>query len=70
MNARYLQGGGGDGEACDVAVFAHGHLLRAFVKRWLKYPMEFPLSMVLDAGAVGVLRCDFFIFFFHFFLPV
>jgi len=40
----------------DVLLVAHGHSLRAFVKRWLKYPMEFPLSMMLEPGGVGVLR--------------
>ncbi|PYH92799.1 phosphoglycerate mutase [Aspergillus ellipticus CBS 707.79] len=40
---------------CDVALIAHGHTLRAFTKRWLGYPMEFPLSMMLEPGAVGVL---------------
>ena len=44
---------------CDVVLVAHGHLLRAFTKRWLGYPMEFPLSLMLDPGAVGVLRYDF-----------
>ncbi|KAJ5099071.1 hypothetical protein N7532_006072 [Penicillium argentinense] len=39
----------------DVVLVAHGHLLRAFTKRWLGYPMEFPLSLMLDPGAVGVL---------------
>ncbi|KAI9371701.1 histidine phosphatase superfamily [Aspergillus egyptiacus] len=39
----------------DVLLVAHGHLLRAFTKRWLGYPMEFPLSMMLEPGAVGVL---------------
>ncbi|KAJ6176656.1 hypothetical protein N7485_003570 [Penicillium canescens] len=39
----------------DVLLVAHGHLLRAFTKRWLGYPMEFPLSLMLDPGAVGVL---------------
>jgi broad specificity phosphatase PhoE len=43
-------------KACDVVLVAHGHLLRAFVKRWLKYPMEFPLSMMLEPGGIGVLR--------------
>lgn len=43
-------------KAADVLLFAHGHLLRAFVKRWLRYPMEFPLSLMLEPGAVGVLR--------------
>lgn len=37
----------------DVVVVAHGHILRAFVKRWLQYPLEFPLSMMLEPGGVG-----------------
>ncbi|KAJ5092478.1 hypothetical protein NUU61_007348 [Penicillium alfredii] len=40
---------------CDIILVAHGHLLRAFTKRWLGYPMEFPLSLMLEPGAVGVL---------------
>ncbi|KAJ5580203.1 uncharacterized protein N7459_006188 [Penicillium hispanicum] len=40
---------------CDIVLVAHGHLLRAFTKRWLGYPMEFPLSLMLEPGAVGVL---------------
>jgi broad specificity phosphatase PhoE len=39
----------------DVMLVAHGHILRAFVKRWLKYPMDFPLSMMLEPGGVGIL---------------
>ncbi|KAJ5231612.1 uncharacterized protein N7469_006200 [Penicillium citrinum] len=39
----------------DVVLVAHGHLLRAFTKRWLGYPLEFPLALMLDPGAVGVL---------------
>ncbi|KAK1148800.1 hypothetical protein N8T08_008685 [Aspergillus melleus] len=39
----------------DVLLVAHGHLLRAFTKRWLGYPMEFNLSLMLEPGAVGVL---------------
>lgn len=35
---------------------AHGHLLRAFAKRWLKYPMETPLSMMMEPGGIGILR--------------
>lgn len=41
---------------CDVVLVAHGHLLRAFTKRWLGYSMDFPLSLMLEPGAVGVLR--------------
>ncbi|KAJ5653953.1 hypothetical protein N7490_000956 [Penicillium lividum] len=39
----------------DVVLVAHGHLLRAFTKRWLGYPMDFPLLLMLEPGAVGVL---------------
>ncbi|PYI14905.1 phosphoglycerate mutase-like protein [Aspergillus violaceofuscus CBS 115571] len=42
-------------QPADVVLIAHGHTLRAFTKRWLGYPMEFPLSMMLEPGAVGVL---------------
>ena len=37
----------------DVIVVAHGHILRAFVKRWLIYPLNFSLSMMLEPGGVG-----------------
>lgn len=51
-----LQAPNMNGEApADVVLIAHGHLLRAFVKRWLKYPMGFPLSLMLEPGAVGIL---------------
>ncbi|KAI9688015.1 MAG: hypothetical protein M1820_010322 [Bogoriella megaspora] len=39
----------------DVVLVAHGHILRAFTKRWLKYPMDSPLSMELPPGGIGVL---------------
>lgn len=39
-----------------VVQVAHGHLLRAFAKRWLKYPMETPLSMMMEPGGIGILR--------------
>lgn len=39
----------------DVVLVAHGHLLRAFAKRWLGYPMDAPLSMMMAPGGVGVL---------------
>jgi sedoheptulose-bisphosphatase len=41
---------GGSG---DVVVVAHGHILRAFVKRWLQYGLDYPLSMILEPGGVG-----------------
>jgi sedoheptulose-bisphosphatase len=37
---------------CDVVLVAHGHILRAFVKRWLGYALDFPLSMMLEPGGV------------------
>lgn len=42
-------------KAADVLLVAHGHLLRAFTKRWLKFPMEFPLSMMMEPGGIGIL---------------
>ncbi|KAH7322927.1 histidine phosphatase superfamily [Stachybotrys elegans] len=47
----YMNGG----SAPDVLVVAHGHILRAFVKRWLKYPMDFEFTMMMEPGAIGVL---------------
>ncbi|KAI9925103.1 hypothetical protein ASPWEDRAFT_45241 [Aspergillus wentii DTO 134E9] len=53
---RAIHAGNMHGEnPCDVVLVAHGHTLRAFTKRWLGYPMDFPLSMMLEPGAVGVL---------------
>ncbi|KAJ5100418.1 Histidine phosphatase superfamily clade-1 [Penicillium angulare] len=43
------------GAAADVLIVAHGHILRAFTKRWLKYPMEFPFTMMMEPGAIGVM---------------
>ncbi|MCJ1349274.1 hypothetical protein MMC31_007510 [Peltigera leucophlebia] len=39
----------------DVVLVAHGLILRAFVKRWLKYPLNNPLPMMLSPGAIGIL---------------
>ncbi|KAL8687742.1 MAG: hypothetical protein Q9218_006174 [Villophora microphyllina] len=43
------------GTAGDVLVVAHGQILRAFTKRWLKYSMDFPLAMMMEPGAIGIL---------------
>ncbi|KAK7731013.1 hypothetical protein SLS53_008884 [Cytospora paraplurivora] len=44
------------GEApADVVLVAHGHILRAFIKRWLKWPMDTPFALMMSPGAVGVL---------------
>ncbi|ATY60097.1 Phosphoglycerate mutase [Cordyceps militaris] len=42
----------------DVVLVAHGHILRAFVKRWLLYPTESPLPLMMSPGAIGVLSYD------------
>ncbi|KAK7528290.1 putative phosphoglycerate mutase [Phyllosticta citriasiana] len=53
---RAMQGPYMHGEkAVDVVLVAHGHLLRAFAKRWLGYSMDTPLSMMMEPGGVGVL---------------
>ncbi|MCJ1428120.1 hypothetical protein MMC29_006028 [Sticta canariensis] len=39
----------------EVVLVAHGLILRAFVKRWLKYPLDSPLPMMLSPGAIGIL---------------
>lgn len=35
---------------------AHGLILRAFVKRWLGYPVDFPMSIMMSPGAISILR--------------
>ncbi|KAI1630616.1 phosphoglycerate mutase [Biscogniauxia mediterranea] len=53
---RNIQGPYMNGEQpVDVVLVAHGHILRAFVKRWLRYPLDAPLPMMLSPGAIGVL---------------
>ncbi|OAL29525.1 hypothetical protein AYO20_09165 [Fonsecaea nubica] len=37
---------------CDAVVVAHGHILRAFVKRWLKLDLDTHLEMMLEPGGV------------------
>ncbi|OCK72864.1 phosphoglycerate mutase [Lepidopterella palustris CBS 459.81] len=37
----------------DVVLVAHGLILRCFVKRWLNYPLDFPLSMMMPPGAIS-----------------
>lgn len=44
-----------DDEPKDVILVAHGHLTRAFAKRWLGYDLSFPLSLMMQPGGVGVL---------------
>lgn len=44
----------GDGED-DVAVVAHGHLLRVFAARWLEQPPAFGCRLWLATGSLSVL---------------
>ncbi|KAL8854968.1 MAG: hypothetical protein Q9221_000164 [Calogaya cf. arnoldii] len=39
----------------DVVLVAHGLILRCFVKRWLDYPLDNLLPMMLSPGAIGIL---------------
>ena len=36
----------------DVALFAHGHVLRVLAARWLEQPAEFGGRLALETGAV------------------
>ena len=42
-------------EPKDVVLIAHGHLTRAFAKRWLELDMGFPLSLMMEPGGVATL---------------
>ncbi|KAL7268505.1 hypothetical protein RUND412_008866 [Rhizina undulata] len=39
----------------DILLVGHGHLLRAFAKRWMGWELETPVHMILEPGGVGVL---------------
>jgi probable phosphoglycerate mutase len=41
----------------DVAIVAHGHVLRALAARWLEQPAAFGARLALETG--GVSRCGF-----------
>ncbi|KAF2838006.1 phosphoglycerate mutase-like protein [Patellaria atrata CBS 101060] len=51
IQARYIDGQ----HPADIVLVAHGLILRAFAKRWLKYPLEEKLPMMMSPGAIGVL---------------
>ncbi|KAI5804299.1 histidine phosphatase superfamily [Geopyxis carbonaria] len=43
-------------EGCyDVLIVSHGHFSRCFLKRWLGYPLEEKLVMLIEPGGIGVL---------------
>jgi broad specificity phosphatase PhoE len=50
--AEALQAGG------DVALFAHGHVLRVLGARWLEQPPDFGARLALGTGAVSVLGSE------------
>jgi probable phosphoglycerate mutase len=39
----------------DVAIFSHGHFLRALAARWVEQPLEFGGRLMLGTACVGVL---------------
>jgi len=56
---REIQGPYMHGEkGADVVLIAHGHILRAFAKRWIGFPLSTSLPMMLEPGAVGVLSYE------------
>ncbi|TGO82238.1 hypothetical protein BPOR_0882g00030 [Botrytis porri] len=46
---------GRSGEPANILTVAHGHILRAFTKRWLRYAMDFPFQMMIEPGAIGIM---------------
>lgn len=44
-----------DGKGVDVLLVSHGHLLRAFTKRWLGLELDFPIQMILEPGGIATL---------------
>lgn len=42
----------------DVVLIAHGHILRAFAKRWIGFELAMRLPLMLGPGAVGVLSYE------------
>jgi broad specificity phosphatase PhoE len=54
IQAPYMHGEKG----VDVILIAHGHILRAFAKRWIGFPLSQALPMMLEPGAVGILSYE------------
>lgn len=42
----------------DVVIIAHGQILRAFAKRWIRFELQKSLPMMLEPGVVGVLSYE------------
>lgn len=56
---REIQGPYMHGEkGADVVLIAHGHILRAFAKRWIGFELKMRLPMMLEPGAIGVLSYE------------
>ncbi|KAK0108338.1 hypothetical protein ONS95_003153 [Cadophora gregata] len=45
-------------KAADVILIGHGHILRAFAKRWIGFELSMTLPMMLEPGAIGVLSYE------------
>ena len=45
-------------KSVDIVLIAHGHILRAFAKRWINFELGMRLPMMLEPGAVGVLSYE------------
>jgi len=45
-------------KAVDVVLIAHGHILRAFAKRWIGFELGTRLPLMLEPGALGVLSYE------------
>lgn len=54
MQGPYMHGE----KAVDVVIIAHGHILRAFAKRWVGYELGTRLPLMVEPGALGVLSYE------------
>ena len=45
-------------KSVDVVLIAHGHILRAFAKRWIGFELNARLPLMLGPGAVGILSYE------------
>ena len=48
----------GSGQAGDVLIVAHGHILRAFAMRWVGKTLQDGPTFLLEAGGVGTLSYE------------